>query len=265
VLQNLSPGTYTVTATDANGCTVVKSATLQPSAAAEINLAATATTCGFNNGAVCASVSGPVGIQSYTWSNGATTSCIQNLVSGVYSVTATDENGCTQLRQASVASSVPFAINLGPDIAIQPGQTAVINAETPDATGYEWSTGAVTSSISVNAPGNYSVTVTNTQGCTATDMVTVSMTTSASAPADAILVKAYPNPVTTTLHVEYGSLKPQHLAVYDLSGRLQLEYTALPESGIFDIQVSELPPGNYFLRVWPAGHPVPVTLPFIKL
>src|SRR5207253_1246988 len=87
-LSNLSAGNYTVTATDANGCTILNSAISITQPAAALDASAGSTTnvsCyGGNNGSINLTVSGGTSPYSYNWSNGATTQNTNSLSAGTY-------------------------------------------------------------------------------------------------------------------------------------------------------------------------------------
>src|SRR6185437_2380765 len=116
---------------------------------------------------------------NYAWSNAATTSTINGLTAGTYNVTVTDANGCT--GTATVTLTEPTAINLATAATNafcgQPDGTAnvIANGGVPGYN-YIWNNGATTSGISNLLPGNYCVTVTDANACTATACITVNNT-----------------------------------------------------------------------------------------
>jgi gliding motility-associated-like protein len=95
-LVNIPSGTYTLTITDANGCSEVYDYTLtQPASPLSITLTGTDILCfGENTGAVQSTVDGGTPGYTYLWNNGATTQNIADLLAGPYDVTVTDANGC---------------------------------------------------------------------------------------------------------------------------------------------------------------------------
>ena len=154
--------TFTVTVTDANGCTGSKSATTT------INTNPVPSITG--NNSICQGQSSTINAGSYagySWSTGATTATINVNTTGNYSVTVTDANGCTG------TTSFNLAVNANPTPTITgvtsfcAGGNSTLNAG-GGYTNYLWSGGATTQTINVTAAGNYAVTVTNTAGCTAT-------------------------------------------------------------------------------------------------
>lgn len=169
-INNLSPGVYTVTLTDANECTATATGTVMQPPPIVINLNAVNPTCfGFNNGSINASVSGGTPPYTLLWSTGQTTAFINNLTAGSYTLTVIDFRGCVQT--ASINLAAQSNLNVG---AIGTPQTCVgLNNGTATAsvTGavqpvtYLWSNGGNTQVISNLAPGNYTVTVTDGLGC----------------------------------------------------------------------------------------------------
>ncbi|MEK7413395.1 MAG: hypothetical protein AAB263_08765, partial [Planctomycetota bacterium] len=154
-------GTYTVTATDANGCTDTESqvVTVNPLPTAGITPNGATTFC--EGGSVMLTASGGV---SYVWSTGATTAAITVSISGTYTVTATDGNGCTDTEsQVVTVNPLPTASISGAS-SICSGETIMLTAS--GGISFLWSTGATTASISVSATGTYSVTATDANVCT---------------------------------------------------------------------------------------------------
>jgi len=109
---------------------------------------------------------------SALWSNGATTATISVGESGTYWLALTNRNGCVSRDTVEVSLGELPMVNAGADQNICPNQSATLTA-TPGFLSYAWSNGATTSSISVTQAGTYTITVTNTQGCTGIDLVNV--------------------------------------------------------------------------------------------
>lgn len=106
---------------------------------------------------------------SYLWSNGETNQNIDVMVGGSYSVTVGDGLGNTGSDTVSVIFNPIPVVDLGPDTSFCEGETYILDAGFFD--NYIWSTGATTESITIANTGTYSVTVTNTNGCTGSDQV----------------------------------------------------------------------------------------------
>ncbi|MBL7776488.1 MAG: T9SS type A sorting domain-containing protein [Saprospiraceae bacterium] len=106
---NLPAGVYTVTVTDARGCSITASAVVsQPPALAVGAMSMPATCNGGSDGSATAQASGGTAGYSFTWSNGAATAQAGNLSAGTYTVLVTDANGCT--ASSVVAVGAPAAI-----------------------------------------------------------------------------------------------------------------------------------------------------------
>ncbi len=175
-ISGLVPGTYSVTVTDANGCTATASATVNNIAGPSATVVATNATCGNANGSVNLTVTGGTAPYSYLWSNAATTEDISGLVAGTYSVTVTDANGCTATASATVnniagPSATAVATNATCGNASGSVDLTVTGGTAPYS--YLWSNNATTEDISGLVAGTYSVTVTDANGCIATASATV--------------------------------------------------------------------------------------------
>ncbi|MDX1910094.1 MAG: gliding motility-associated C-terminal domain-containing protein [Saprospiraceae bacterium] len=172
-LANIAAGDYSVTVTGDNGCTATTAATvLNNSAPFSANPAAIPnTSCDVPNGAVDVSISIP-GTYTYVWSNGATTQDIFDLPAGAYTVTVTNQDGCTTTANESVLDDlVYFSANPSatPNTSCDVPNGAVdVSISLPGTYTYVWSNGATTEDLVNIAPGDYSVTVTGDNGCTAT-------------------------------------------------------------------------------------------------
>jgi hypothetical protein len=115
---------------------------------------------------------------SYLWSNNATTAnnSVNPIVTTIYSVTVTGNNGCTVSDEVlvTVYKIIPTA-NAGSDITILTNSSATLNAT--GGINFLWSNGATSASIIVSptTTTTYVVTVTNASGCTALDAVIVTV------------------------------------------------------------------------------------------
>lgn len=108
-------------------------------------------------------------ITSYQWSGGQTTAIAQNLCAGTYVVTVTDTTGCTSLTSVIVMDAPPMQSTLTlttPDcFGDTSGGVCIAVSGNPLAASYLWSTGDTTQCISGIAAGSYTVTVTDSTGC----------------------------------------------------------------------------------------------------
>jgi hypothetical protein len=164
-----TPGTFTVTVTDANGCTNTASAQLNHHTVANLTLGSNQTVCPGTSVNFTASL----GFNTFQWSTGSTLGFITVSAPGTYACTATDLNGCSD------TSSVMLSNHPSPTPAITPSTQTVCTGASATFTAtagfnaYAWSNGATTAAITVTAPGTYTVTVTDANGCTATASATL--------------------------------------------------------------------------------------------
>lgn len=115
-LTNLSPGTYSVLITDANGCSAVASAVIsEPNTLTVTAIASTSVSCvNGTNGSAALTINGGVAPYTYSWSTGATTSSITNLSGGGYTVAVKDANNCLATPSVMVIGiSSPDSVKVG--------------------------------------------------------------------------------------------------------------------------------------------------------
>lgn len=115
------------------------------------------------------------GFTSYQWNTGQTSQQITVFNTGIYQVNAITAQGCHSYDTMQVVSIYPLpVINLDHRSLLCKGEARVLNAGT-GYTSYQWSTGASTASITVQALGLYSVTVTDNNGCKGSDSTRISV------------------------------------------------------------------------------------------
>lgn len=175
------PGTYTLTVTNnANGCTNTASTTVSESPAVSATIAAQTNVLCFGDATGSATIagSGGNGVFTYEWSNGATEATPTGLIAGTYAATITDGEGCTATASTTISQPTALSTNAfaTPQSAVGVDDgTATCNPDggVPPYT-VLWSNGETTTSISGLAPENYTVTITDANGCFAAQTVTVS-------------------------------------------------------------------------------------------
>ncbi len=169
--SNLAAGNYTVTVTGTGGCTVTASVTVNSSSTLSISASSTNTSCGNVNGTAAVNVTQGTA-SSYLWSNGATLPNLNSLAAGTYTVTVSDAGGCTATASVIVGGSGTGNVAITTDkTAICPGDSAILCAPSGYQS-YLWNNGSTTDCIKVKLAGNYYVTVTDLDNCTATSPAT---------------------------------------------------------------------------------------------
>lgn len=183
-ISGLNAGTYSVLVSDALGCNANLSLHLGTDSSRLLNLSlnsVTPATCNTStDGSALVSVSGGTAPYQYSWSNGALTKDLINVVPGTYQLTVTDALGCTRTLSATIGESTsnPIVITLDSTrvagcVSSSSGGAfiSVSGGKAPYA--YDWSNGAKTQDITAVAAGSYTVIVTDDNGCTDTMTVTV--------------------------------------------------------------------------------------------
>jgi gliding motility-associated-like protein len=186
--SNLSPATYTITVSDANSCSVVQTVTITQPAVLAAPTSTTPVRCnGENNGVAWTTPTGGNGGYSYLWSSGgATTQTVSSLPPNTYTVTVTDALGCTTTQTATITQpSSLTATTSHTNVLCNGGSNAIAIANPSGGNGgysYSWSpTGQIGQTATNLSAGNYTVTVTDSKGCTTTQVVTITEPTALSA------------------------------------------------------------------------------------
>lgn len=183
---NLTGGNYTVTVTDSLGC--VASANANIIAPPPFNFTINASlypggdnvSCfGLSDGSISATVNGGNGGNSYHWiPNNDTTLSIANLSAGTYTLTVTDSLGCTDNSSITLSEPALFTVNASSTSPLCVGQnsgsiSALVGGGNA-AFDYTWTPGNFnTPNVSGLGIGTYIVNVTDTNGCAASDTVTI--------------------------------------------------------------------------------------------
>ncbi|MFK7907767.1 MAG: hypothetical protein AB8B69_21690, partial [Chitinophagales bacterium] len=159
-------GTYTVTVTQSNGCTQTDEITINQFISPTPN--ATGTDFCAGNSTTLSVVQN---YGTYNWSDTQSGKNITVSSGGTYGVTVSDANNCTGFTNVTVNElAVPNPSISGNDFC-SGGTTQLAVNESFDQ--YNWSTNESTQNITVSSGGTYTVTVTNTDNCTATEEITV--------------------------------------------------------------------------------------------
>jgi len=169
----LTAGDYTVTVTDANGCSATASVTIaEPSTGVEIIVTGVNITCnGGTDGSASVTASG--GAEPYTWSWNTspvqTTPAATGLTAGNYTVTVTDNNGCVASGSVQITEPAPLVVQSVVNDATCPDEAngSIILSISGGTQPWSaiWSNGINTQNRISLLPGTYSVVVTDSNGC----------------------------------------------------------------------------------------------------
>jgi gliding motility-associated-like protein len=170
--SGLAAGTYIVSVTDVDGCIGSASVTITAPAAISITETIIDSDCATNNGQISIVASGGSGPYTYAWQpNSSSSSAVNGLAAGTYSVTVTDALGCTSSESYIVDVQGTIPVTISPSSAtIFEGESVVLTAS--GGTNYTWSPSNGLScddcDVTTASPATstiYTVTVTDASGC----------------------------------------------------------------------------------------------------
>jgi len=162
-------GDYFVTVSDAAGCSGTDQITLVVYPSPDPEIIGTTTIC--DGGSTVLGLDETY--SGYLWSDGVIQPTTVVDEGGVYSVTVTNSDGCTATDMITVTVLPSPDATINGDLTICFGETTDLSVAT-GYTSYIWSTSESSTTINVDAGGDYSVTITGSNGCSSTETVTVS-------------------------------------------------------------------------------------------
>ncbi|MBS7229458.1 T9SS type A sorting domain-containing protein [Flavobacterium psychroterrae] len=173
-------GNYTCTITDANGCTLVKNITISTPAQFSATVSQTNVSCnGGSNGSATITPSGATAPYSYSWSpSGGNAATASGLVAGTYTVTVQDANTCVYTQSVTITEPSTFTVtpsqtNVSCNGGSNGSASVAVSGATPGYT-YVWlPSGGTAAAATGLTTGNYTVLITDANGCTYTQNFTI--------------------------------------------------------------------------------------------
>ena len=194
---------------------------------------------GNDNGSITATIT-PAGTSNYTynWSNGSSTgptsdlsNTISSLPIGNYSITVTDDGGCSVTDQVTITDNPNPTPEITGILSICSGMATTLDAGAGYAN-YSWNPAGSSQTYTATVAGDYSVTVTDANGCMGSDMVTVTENASLT-----------PS-ITGTLAICEGSSTVldagNSYATYDWSTSETTQTITVTTAGIYSVTVSDI-------------------------
>lgn len=180
-ITSIMAGTYSVIVTDSKGCTTVAGATITQPPLLNPNFSVTDVTCnGLCNGTANVNPSGGTPPYIYSWQTVPvqTSQTATGLCPGNYNITITDNNGCVNVPGVTVSQPNTLVVTISVTNASCANNDGSLTANVSGGTTpytFSWSHGSSGQTVNTLAPGNYSVTVTDANGCSGTASATVSV------------------------------------------------------------------------------------------
>ena len=254
-LTGLAPGSYSVIASDVNGCSDSTATAIVITQPDSLNASAGGVTVGCDSVAVAATVAGGTMPYSFSWNSASTDSSTIAIANGTYDVTVTDANGCTD--DASFTVTLPAGVSATGTLVAADTSGAGVGSATVTASGgvgpytYAWANGDTSATATGISGGNIDVTVTDANGCFATITVTVPFPTGTENWSVVGNIDMFPNPTNglVTFNVALKETADLSITIFNVAGQEMTTLHSSNENLItkrFD--TSHLAEGVYMVR-----------------
>jgi hypothetical protein len=249
--DSLTIGVYGINITDARGCMIDTTIQITTNAPTLISSTQTNVSCfGLANGAIDVTIIQGVPSYLFEWNNGATTEDLSNLNPGTYELSVRDGNGC--FTDFTYTISEPSAIALfatatSADISNNGTIDLSISGGTP-AYSIQWNNNETTEDLTNLAPGLYTVTVTDANGCqAATSGEVIFENTNTVSELENNDWTIFPNPSNNDATIKWNNNKVDEIFITDSNGKMISKKSVLD---LNEFQVENLESGIYFVNLF---------------
>ena len=210
-----------------------------------------------NDGEIAVNASGN-GPWLYQWSNSngvieannsnLPNDVLTNVGAGTYYLEMIDQSSTcnTIIDTITIENPLPLAFNTSITLPVAGNDGEIALSITGGATPYniQWSNGATTDHLNNLSAGVYEVTVTDANGCVATETYVLDVTTSIADASTIAGVQIYPNPAKNNLTIAIADYKDTVIELYDISGKKLVTQAILSNKQLIDLAFFES--GVYF-------------------
>jgi hypothetical protein len=265
VIINLGGGTYNVIVRDANNCTFNTTIQLNGNPVFVVTATTTSASCnGTCNGTATASSNVPA---TFVWSNGQSGATITNLCRGNYSVTATDNFGCTRVSRVTVREPARLTVRTlsttnetcaGSDASISiqaAGGTASYNFILTNSAGNTFSnTNGIFNGLTA---GQYSYSVSDANNCLS-QIIRIRIRRICQNNGINVLsglkenyIGLSPNPASTVVKISFSTStsEPVSISIIDNNGKVVLDKNIEQGEGEFDLDISNWAASTYIVML----------------
>ncbi|MFT7612127.1 MAG: gliding motility-associated-like protein, partial [Parvicellaceae bacterium] len=176
--NNLGEGSYVVTITDLNGCSIDSTLTVNRLTFLQVSMSQTDVSCnGSSNGEGIGTPTGGTLPYTYLWTNADADSIANGITAGSYGLTVTDGNGCTVTDNVTIIEPQSLSVSFTQtDVSCNSGSDGQGSGLVSGGTlpySYLWSSGSTDSTSLGLIAGTYTLTTTDAQGCVLIDSITI--------------------------------------------------------------------------------------------
>ncbi len=249
--DSLSIGLYAINITDARGCMIDTTIQVSTNAPTLITSIQTNVSCfGLANGAIDVTVVQGVPSFIYAWDNGATTEDLSNLNPGTYQLMLRDGNGCSTEFTYTISEASALILSATATSADNSNNGTIdlsVIGGTPAYT-YQWNNNETSEDLTNLAPGLYTVTVTDANGCQATTAGEVIFeNTNSVSEVENNEWMIFPNPTNNDATIKWNNNKVDEIFITDSNGKMISKKSVL---GLNEFQVENLESGIYFVNLY---------------
>ncbi|MBK7964152.1 MAG: T9SS type A sorting domain-containing protein [Bacteroidetes bacterium] len=247
-VTGVNAGNYDVVVTDANGCTFLSTAVLTQPSAITLSTSLQQPNCNGDLGTATVIANGGTGTYSYAWITGGNSDTEGNLADGSYDVVVTDQNGCTEMITAVIVEPTAIATSSTTTNEMTSNDGSIDLSVSGGTAGYTfvWDNGATTEDISGLAAGDYTVVITDANGCTFSTTITVSSSVGLFDPiAGGQVITVYPNPSNGNITLK--GIQAGQYRIVDALGRMITSFT-VQQQDLVNLKLSNVSNGMYFIQ-----------------